>query len=39
MNETVTVTMVSQEVNVGEWRAMGFSLDREMVGHRNKRCF
>ncbi|UJR28575.1 hypothetical protein I4U23_009808 [Adineta vaga] len=29
-NNTVTVTMVSGQVNLGEWRAIGFSDDRAM---------
>jgi hypothetical protein len=27
----LTVTMTTEQVNLGEWRAIGFSLDRQMV--------
>ncbi len=30
-DDTVTVTMTTRQVNVNEWRAIGFSLDRQMV--------
>jgi hypothetical protein len=30
-NDVVTVTMTTGQVNVGEWRAIGFSLDQQMV--------
>ena len=30
-NNTVTVTMITREANMNEWRSIGFSLDEEMV--------
>jgi hypothetical protein len=28
--------MTTAHVNIGEWRAIGFSLDRQMVDHERK---
>ncbi len=33
-DNTVTVTMTTEQVNLDEWRAIGFSLDREMVNQK-----
>jgi hypothetical protein len=30
-DDTVTVTMTTGQVSVGEWRGIGFSLDQNMV--------
>ena len=30
-NNTVTVTMITREANMSDWRSIGFSLDEEMV--------
>jgi len=30
-HDTVTVSMITGRVNPGEWKAIGFSLDQQMV--------
>jgi hypothetical protein len=38
-DNTLTVTMTTEHVNLDEWRAIGFSLDRQMVNQKKTIMF